>query len=135
MDDPRQAGQQARGVLIASLDRVPISAAYLAVVKRVLEAHGATLVETADALPAGMEGDVLMYQVRFPGGTTRINGLVMIRSVPFELVFPDGYCLHGAELWPLTLRESDNCLNGLMLAPEDVEEMDKEIITKQEGTH
>lgn len=122
MNDPQQEGRQACGVLIARLERVPISAMYLAVVKRVLEAHGAVLVETGDELPVGVEEDARMYKVRFPPGTTRINGLVMHRSVPFELVFPDGYHLHGAELWPIALRESDRCLNGLMFAPEDLRE-------------
>jgi hypothetical protein len=49
----------------------------------------------------------------------RTDGIIIRRSLPFLLIFPDKYQLHGAELWPIGLRESDTCINVFMITSED----------------
>jgi hypothetical protein len=107
---------------ITSMKRVPIGAAFLAIMTRILTAHGATLAETPEPPPAGMEDDVKMYTLTFPPGTRRSDELMMRRSQPFVILFPDGYQLHGAELWPISSSSSDRCINGFALSPEQLAE-------------
>jgi hypothetical protein len=61
-----------------------------------------------------------MYRVIFPPNTVRVNGLVMLRSSPFVITFPDLFVLHGAELWPLDNREPERCINSLYLDPRSI---------------
>ena len=115
-------GRDAKGgVSITTLMHVPIDNRFFFLVNNILRAHGASLAETQDEpLPPGAtRGTTKMYTVTFPPGTLRENGLVMRRSVPFEIRFPDAFRLHGAELWPLHLHDQDTCINVFSF-PRDV---------------
>jgi hypothetical protein len=106
---------------IVTLKHVPIEERYLSIVTRLLTKHGATLTEADEAPPPNIEdNDAKMYTATFPPGTVRANGMIIHRSVSFLLLFPDGYHLHGAELWPIGLHESDTCINVFTISSADV---------------
>lgn len=106
MDEPELNGiEQAREYPLTTLKQIPISQPYINVMTQILTEHGATLTETKD-YPIG-EHSYKEYTVTFPSGTCRSFGLQMMRTRPFIILFPDGYQLHGAELWPLFRREGD----------------------------
>ncbi|HEY0756867.1 MAG TPA: hypothetical protein VGD98_23140 [Ktedonobacteraceae bacterium] len=124
-----QPEEEKRGqeILITTLDAVPISPMYLEVMTRILSEHGAILAETEAPPPRNVDPTVSMYTVTFPPGTMRLNGMLIHRSFPFELQFPDGYRLNGAQLWPITLREDEQPIHALFLAACEVEQRpDKE---------
>ena len=98
-----QAGEEPLHVL----EHVPVSSPYLERMRRVLNTHGARVVEIVDH-PQGEPAEAYQeWTITFPAGTRCIFGLRMLRSRYFQIHFPDGFQLSGGELWPLAPREGD----------------------------
>ena len=117
----RERMEQARGGRsLSSLAHVPIIPAYRDLLTRLLAEHGATLMETGVAPPKNVDASARMYTVTFPPGTVQVDGIVFCRSFPFVIHFPDGYALHGAQLWPITQHEGDFYIHALYLSDAEV---------------
>lgn len=111
----------ADGTPLSRLECVPIDVLYIGRVMEILSKHGASAIETKDCTTPTLFGACKGHKeftIIFPQGTLRQNGLVMQRSVPFIIVFPGGYRLHAAELWPLFCREDDRAITVLYLPQE-----------------
>jgi hypothetical protein len=125
MAEPEWDGrEQAREHPLTTLTRVPIVPAHLALMTRVLTEHGATLTEAEDTVPGTIDPTASMYTVTFPPGTVRVDGIMIHRTFPFVIYFPDKYFLHGARLYPITLRRDDPYIHGLF--PDRLEMTNKE---------
>lgn len=114
MDHTERAGmKQAQTYPLETLKQVPISEPYIALMTRVLTEHRAILTETR-AYPDA-ERPYKEYTLTFPPGTVISFGLRMMRSRHFSILFPDGFRLHGGELWPLWQAEGDTATTILYL--------------------
>lgn len=102
---------------LKTLERIPISAPFLARVTRVLTEHGAVLMETQDC-PNG-NPPYKEFTIVFPLGTVWAFGLKMHRSRYFTITFLDGYHLNGGEFWPASLGDDDEPLMVLSLPREE----------------
>jgi hypothetical protein len=101
------------GHFLTTLAQVPISAPFIPIMSKVLIKHGASLTETKDC--PTFDPPYKEYTIAFPPGTVRSFGLTMMRSRYFVITFPDGYELHGGEMWPLNRQDGDRALTVLHL--------------------
>lgn len=89
---------QAPREMLTRLSDVPVDTQHVKHLNELLVAHGATvtpvLVKPEEATRA-----YYLCTIDFPEGTYREYGMMLLRSSPFIIYFPDGYGLHGAELY------------------------------------
>jgi hypothetical protein len=107
----------AQKVALTTLKRVPISQLFVNAMTRVLTDHGATLAETRDY--PQFDPPYKEYTITFPAGTVQAFGMSLMHSSPFVILFPDGYELHGKELWT-SERASGNRATIIFFLPEDL---------------
>ena len=92
------------------LEEVPIDEQYEQPLTALLAEHGALLhkryTKAYKRCSPGYEHVAAIYHVYtilFPPGTTRAYKLRLRSTTPFEILFPDGYRLHGAEFSPMSI--------------------------------
>jgi hypothetical protein len=98
---------------LTRLEQVPMSKQFIPIMSALLTKHGASLTETMD-YPT-FDPPYKEFTITFPPGTVRSFGLTMMRSRYFVITFPDGYELHGGEMWPLARKEHDRATTILHL--------------------
>lgn len=92
------------------LEEVPVDQQYEQRLTLLLAEHGALLYKqyTKPYQRLGPSGEKIpscydSYTVIFPPGTTRAYKLRLRSTTPFEILFPDGFRLHGAEVSPMSI--------------------------------
>ena len=88
---------------LTRLTGVPVDESYVERLRTQLEAHGArlTLTEMKQYPPGNHGRAFFLYTIDFPDGTYREYGMLVLRSVPFTIYFPDGFKQPGANLYSI----------------------------------
>jgi hypothetical protein len=90
---------QSRQTLV-QLTGIPVDQAFTKRLLKLLELHGAKATHTNTAqryLEDGKTSTYHEFTIDFPAGTQREDGMMLYRSAPFTIYFPDGYELPGVE--------------------------------------
>lgn len=106
---------QASREKLTRLTNVPVDTQYRKCLTDLLVSHGAK-VACSLVKPEGEARTYYLCTIDFPEGTYREYGMILLRSSPFTIYFPDGYELHGTELYRVTaaLDEMPNTLLYLL---------------------
>lgn len=85
---------------LVQLTGIPVDLAFTKRLIKLLEAHGAQVTRTHTKQASSADGQMRTYHeytIDFPAGTQREDGLMLYRSLPFIIYFPDGYKLPAVE--------------------------------------
>lgn len=86
---------------LVQLTGIPVDLAFTKRLVKLLEEHGAKATHTRTAQRYLADGKMCTYHeytIDFPAGTQREDGMMLYRSAPFTIYFPDGYELPGVEI-------------------------------------
>ena len=86
---------------LRQLTNVPVDELYVEQLTPLLEAHGAklTLTDMKRYPLDGPQRTYFLFTIDFPEGTYRADGMLLARSTPFTIFFPDGFEQPGTELF------------------------------------
>lgn len=100
MNENRATFRESREKLTRLTD-VPVDTQHVKHLTDLLVAHGAKVTPVL-VKPEGATRTYYLCTIDLPDGTYREYGMMLFRSSPFIIYFPDSYELHGAELYGTT---------------------------------